>query len=138
MQVRMRVAARLGAAVASMFLLGACTSGLSSGEPDDCADSPLLAQIRQESNLRLIVQLAGDFVSEVELDAEAVQEQRKRISDAQDQLLAQLNGTEFGLLRRFEDLPLLVVEVEEPALCVLLTSDLVGSVERDDAEPPTG
>jgi hypothetical protein len=120
-----------------MILSGfTCTS--LANVPEDCPDTPLLENLRQEGSLRLIVTLAGDFVPETELGETEAEEQRRRIAELQDQLIAELAGTETEVLRRFDGLPLLVLVVDEPALCRLLTSELVQSVEPDDAVPPTG
>jgi hypothetical protein len=86
---------------------------------------------------RVIVQLrlappAGD-------DAERrgpAGDQRAAIHRAQSAVLAELEATGYRLLRRYETIPFLALEVSPQALDVLKQSSLVVRIEEDRAEPP--
>lgn len=117
-------------------LASACTGDSPEGVPAECGTNPLFKEAQEQGSLRVIVRLAGDFRSEAELGETEILNQRRRIAELQDQLVRQLAGTEAELLRRFERLPLLVFMVDEVALCRLLTSSLVESVELSEPEAP--
>lgn len=121
----------------AFFLSGSFTQGCANMEPEDCADSPLLDEVRTQGSLRVIIHLAGDFQSEDELGEEEVLAQRQRIIELQDRLLEDLAGTEVQVIRRFTSFPLVVLVVGEEALCLLLTSDLVAGVEKDERDFPS-
>ena len=122
----------------ALFLSGSSTQGCANMEPQTCADSPLLDEVRTQGSLRVIVHLAGDFQSEDELGEEEVLAQRQRILRLQDRLLEDLAGTDVQVIRRFTSLPLVVLLVGEDALCLLLTSDQVDGVEKDERDFPSG
>lgn len=120
--------------LALAVLLTACTTG----PLENCPEDPLVERVRQEGTLRVLVTLELDVTPEAELTEQEVEEQRRRIDEIQDQLLAELEGTDAEVVRRFERFAMLSLRVGEPAVCRLLTSQLVRDVQEETAEPPTG
>lgn len=103
---------------------------------DQCPDSPLLEEVRNTGTLRLVVTLDVDFDPQILADPEKAAEQRRKIAESQEQLIAELEKTEAEVLRRYNNLPQLALRVEEPALCHLLTSPLVQGIQVDVPDPP--
>jgi hypothetical protein len=56
------------------------------------------------------------------------QKQRAQIASAQNALLQQLAGTKHKVVRKFEDIPVLGLEIESKAIPILESSDLVTDV----------
>ena len=93
---------------------------------DRCQDHPLYAELASapEGTVRVVVTLvheAGDDVVQL-----------------QDQLLAMLEGSEHEVVRRYEHLPLITLEVAEAAFCRLASSPLVQAMQLDEAVGPAG
>ena len=121
-----------------LLVLFACVPGDSPDGLQDCQDSPLRETARQDGGVRLIVHLAGDFRPETALSADEMMAQRSEISSRQDQILQELQGTDFTLVRRFDVLPIIVLRVDETGFCRLAASEHVDRLEEDKPEPPTG
>jgi hypothetical protein len=125
------------AALVLLTLAPDCSGFMLRGEADQrCPDHPLRVAAREAESLRLIVALAVDTRPEAELDERQVSEQRQRISEAQDRLLQELGGSGVILIRRYDRLPQLALQVSEPALCHLLTSPLVRDLQLDREDVP--
>lgn len=124
-------------AVAVVALAPNCSGPGPRGETVEgrCPESPLREAVRREGSLHLIVRLQLDTRPEAELTGEEALEQRRTIAELQDRLLADLAGTGVDVMRRYERLPLLAVHVHEPAVCLLLRSPLVRSMELDREDP---
>ena len=116
-----------------MLVLQACVSGSPTQERGKCRENPLIDAVRRGESMRVIARLVGAFRSEAELNPAAILLQRQAIASQQDRVLQSLQGMSYQLIRRFVELPLLVLVVDEAALCRLLTTDLVVTVERDAA-----
>ena len=56
------------------------------------------------------------------------QKQRAQIASAQTALLKQLAGTKYKVVRKFEDIPVLGLEIEPKAIPILESSDLITEV----------
>jgi hypothetical protein len=91
-----------------------------------CEDHPLHASLRTAHSppLHVVVTLATDGAAPA-----------PRI---QDRLLATLEGTDFTVLRRPDNFPVLTLRVAEDAFCRLVASTLVVGIELDRAVPPAG
>ncbi len=130
-------AAHILVRAAAVTVLGCSACSVSAtGGNDVCEESPLILDVRESGSLRVIVRLTGEFPAESELDSAQVEAQRRRIADLQDRVIAGLDTTRVQVIRRFEEMPLLVLVVDEPTLCHLLESDLVATVQPDRPEPP--
>lgn len=116
----------------------ACTVGPDNAALSPCPADPLRDEVTMEGHLRILVTLEMDAVRESELDAVERARQRQAISDLQERLLDELHGTDTEVVRRYELRPQLALRVDEPALCRLLVSDLVRTIQRDTPEPPAG
>jgi hypothetical protein len=101
-----------------------------------CPDGPLLQGVREAGSVRVIVGLALEVRPEAELTAAAAAAQRQRIAAAQDSLLAELGTEGITVIRRYQRLPQLALQVDETRLCRLLASARVASVHADREDPP--
>jgi hypothetical protein len=64
-----------------------------------------------------------------------VREPSATVGQLQDRLLLALEGTEYELLRRSDNFPIVTLWVGEDAFCRLTASPLVEGMQRDDPEP---
>jgi hypothetical protein len=113
-----------------------CTGIASGGAPGDrCPDGPLLEAVRQAGTVRVIIGLALDIRPEADLTPQEVSDQRDRIATEQDRVLAEV-GADSRVVRRYERLPQLALEVSEAGLCRLLASPSVRSVQLDREDAP--
>ena len=87
--------------------------------------------------LRVLVQLQVITFPEGELrGADAVASQRAVIAVAQSTLLAELAGTSYRVIRIYDTIPFLALEVSPDALQALEGSALVVSVQEDRPTSP--
>ncbi len=90
-----------------------------------------------EGTVRVIVQLRVTALPEGELSsAEAVASQRRAIASAQSAVLTELADTSYRVIRTFETIPFLALDVSPGALQALEGSALVVSVEEDRLASP--
>ena len=84
------------------------------------------------------VRLPQPMKPEGELKDAARLAQRHAIETAQDSVLAGLHGTHFSLVRRYETIPLLLLEVRDDAVTALeRMADVVVRVRLDVPKAPT-
>lgn len=89
-----------------------------------CSAHPLFQElVADQGTLQVIVTLSG--------------EPTETVTDLQDRLLNELEGTELEVVRRYDNFPLLTLRVGAAALCRLLASPLVEAIQVDGDEPPT-
>jgi subtilisin len=94
-------------------------------------------KVQTERIVRVIVRLGVQTRSEGTLNTpQAVGAQRQAIASAQTFLLAELTRTGHRMIRRFQTIPFIVLEVEAGALAVLERSSLVIGVAEDRLDAP--
>ena len=121
----------VGAAV--MLLVGPAAGRTPAGS----VLKPLVDRAAREGTVRVLVQLQVAAESEGGLaSAEAVADQRKAIAVAQSALMAELVGTHYRLIRTYETIPFLALEVSSDVLRILEVSPLVVGIEEDRLELP--
>jgi hypothetical protein len=135
---RLRFVTSLLFALPVVLFFSPLFQGCTNMEPEACPDSPLVDEVRRQGTLRVIVHLAGEYSPESELGEEEALAQRQRIQETRDQLVGQLAGTTFEVARSFESVPQVVLNVGEEAMCRLLISELVESIEKDTVDRATG
>jgi len=97
----------------------------------------IIQKVQAERIARVIVRLDVQTRSEGTLDTpQAVEAQRQAIASAQTFLSAELTRTGHRMIRRFQTIPFLVLEVEADALAVLERSSLVIRVAEDRLDAP--
>ena len=118
---------------AVMLLLGPAACRTLAGR----VPKPLVDRAAQEGTVRVLVQLQVVAKPEGELaSAEAVATQRQAIAGAQSALMAELVGTRHRLIRTYETIPFLALDVSSDALRILEASPLVVGIEEDRLESP--
>ena len=91
----------------------------------------IIQKLQAERIARVIVRLDVQTRSEGTLDTpQAVGAQRQAIGSAQTFLLAELTRTGHRMIRRFQTIPFLVLEVEADAVAMLEHSSLVMGLRR--------
>lgn len=97
----------------------------------------IIQKVQAERIARVIVRLDVQTRSEGTLDTpQAVGAQRQAIVSAQTFLLAELTRTGHRMIRRFQTIPFLVLEVDTDAVAVLERSSLVIGVAEDRLDAP--
>jgi hypothetical protein len=120
----------VGAAV--MLLVGPAAGRTPAGSDPKA----LLDRAVREGTVRVLVQLQVAAEPEGALtSAEAVADQRA-IAVAQSALMAELVGARYRLIRTYETIPFLALEVSSDALRILEASSLVVGIEEDRLELP--
>jgi hypothetical protein len=111
------------------------------GEPDE----HVIESGGPHERMLVIVTLDVSTMVEAELDAQGVVDQRGRIVEAQEALIAAIEGAQsplepddVTLIRSFEVAPVMVFEVTSAGLQFITDSDLVLKVEPDEANRPLG
>ena len=95
----------------------------------------LYCKALSEGSVRVIVQLRLSAPAEGQLgSADAMVAQRQTIAAAQSTVLAGLAGTTFRVIRTYEAIPFLALEVSPDALRALEKSPLVAGMEEDRLE----
>lgn len=107
----------------------------------DAKDKIVPEALRQkaaaEGAVRVIVQLRVSALPEGELNgADAVASQRRAIASTQSAILTELAGTSYRVIRIFETIPFLALDVSPAALQALEGSALVVGVEEDRVAAP--
>lgn len=102
-----------------------CTTDPTTNSQARCEDHPLHAELiaTDDATLRVIVTLAHESSDDP--------------ATLQDRLLEELKGSQHEIVRRSDNFPILTLLVGEDALCRIVGSTLVASIERDEADPPT-
>jgi subtilisin len=97
----------------------------------------LQPRLQTDGTARVIVRLNVGFAPEGRLSALSARLQRGGIFRAQEALLARLSRFNAALARRFERVPLLVLEVDAAALSDLVANPDVLAFQEDGLSPPT-
>jgi len=118
------------------FLLAALALGSTAeSEPTSVVPEKLYCKALSEGSVRVIVQLRLSALPGGQLgSADAMVAQRQAIAAAQSTVLAGLAGTTFRVIRTYEAIPFLALEVSPDALRALEKSPLVASMEEDRLE----
>ena len=91
----------------------------------------------ESGSVRVIVQLRVAVLPEGQLgSAEAEASARRAIGEAQCTLLRELAGTNYQVVRTYETIPFLALDVSLDALAALERSALVMNVKEDRVESP--
>ena len=90
-----------------------------------CLHHPLFQELMTTDGdvLQVIITLTGEPADDV--------------ARLQDRLLNELEGTEHQVVRRYDNFPILTLQVGEAALCRLVASPLVETIKVDEDVPPT-
>ncbi|MGH7411944.1 MAG: S8 family peptidase [Candidatus Methylomirabilis sp.] len=95
----------------------------------------LYHEAARKGSVRVIVQLGGNALPEGRLkDAEAVASQRQAIAVRRSRLMTELATTRHRMIREFETIPFVALEVWPDAMSLLETSPHVMAVEEDRIE----
>ena len=89
---------------------------------------------RAEGAIQVIVELIVPWRSDVELHSPEMLAQNRSITAAQDQLLTELAGTNYKVIRRLQLVPVIALEVNFYVLTVLSNSDIVATVTENQRE----
>ena len=122
------------------LLLGAWAAlmlGLPAGSATAAGVVPegLYHEAARKGSVRVIVQLGGRALPEGRLkDAEAVASQRQAIAVRRSRLMAELVTTRHRMIREFETIPFVALEVWPDAMSLLETSPHAVGVEEDRIE----
>jgi hypothetical protein len=99
----------------------------------------LIAKAEAQGTIRIVVRLRMEFKPEGSLpNPQAVQRQRKAISDLQDTLLNRLTSYNVVSIKRYQSIPSLTMQVDATALKALITFPEVESIREDIPMPPLG
>ena len=121
----------VGAAV--MLLVGPAAGRTLAGN----IPKALVDRAAREGTVRVLVQLRVSARPEGELSSpDAVASQRQAIAAAQSAVLKELAGTSYRVVRTYETIPFLALEVSLGALQALDESALVMGVEEDRLVSP--
>ncbi|MGH7411945.1 MAG: hypothetical protein ACREJ6_12920 [Candidatus Methylomirabilis sp.] len=116
------------------------TSALGSAGMDERASvvsGSLYRKALEDGSVRVIVQLKVAALPEGQLgSADAVASQRQAIAAAQSALLAELANSRYRVVRTYETIPFLALEVSADGFRVLEGSALVAGVEEDRVDSP--
>jgi subtilisin family serine protease len=96
----------------------------------------LAAQAGADGTVSVIVGLDTPVQAEGRLDAAAVADQRGRIAQTRDQVLADVAGTSATVTQEYETLPFVAVEVDQAGLDALAASDAVKGIYDNTPVPP--
>jgi hypothetical protein len=89
-----------------------------------CDEHPLYSRLVESGDGRLRVIVTLDTA------------QADEAAQLQDRLLLQLEGTDYNVVRRSTNFPIITLSVREDAFCRLITSPLVATIQQDVPEPP--
>lgn len=108
---------------------------------DSTREQPTDADIAEvagaEGRARVIVSLRSRITPEGALDPAEVTTQREEIRAAQDELIADLAGTDARVVRTFDTIPAVSVELTPEGVDSLATSEVVATVTREVPARPT-
>lgn len=91
----------------------------------------VIAQTANDNMVPVLVGLKVPWQREDTLSEEAITLQRQAIHSVQDQLLSELSGTKYKVVRRYDVIPALALELGADALAVLAKSSHVTNVLAD-------
>jgi subtilisin len=142
-----RIVFRIGVAACGLMLLAAVLpNSVAAAEPGALAardqrsggfESPRLMQkAEKKGSVRVIVGLRTNFIPEGRLGTSEVATQRDDIKFAEDQLHDYLDGTPYRVVRDYEFIPYLALEISPEALERLQRSDRVTSILEDRLSQP--
>ena len=103
---------------------------IASAETDKLPDE-IVNQAASDGKILVLVGLNVPWTMEGKLTENEIGTQRRAIESAQKVLLAQLTGTEFRIVRVYDEIPGIALEVGNDALAVLRKSDSVSNVLPD-------
>jgi hypothetical protein len=128
------------AGIALGVLLAASGPALAAmGEGFSVVPESLRSRALDRDLVRVIVQLRVTGLPEGRLgSAEAEASARQAIAEAQCTLLRELAGTNYRVVRTYETIPFLALEVSLDALRALEGSTLVMNIQEDRVESPQG
>jgi hypothetical protein len=113
-----------------LWALQGCVSGPVVSSPP--AVDPIVTSRAAAGPARVLVELR------VPADPSGVSPEPAAIARVQQRVLARLAGTRFTVIRRFESVPLIALEIHADALSALAQmSDLVTRVSEDSLAAPT-
>jgi len=125
----------------ALFSLGALFVAVSTakGAEEPVIIDPEVLQALGGGSVRVLVELRVPSVRpEGELTSEAARAQRQAIAAAERAVLSRLSGNRFSLVRGYETVPLLLLEVHDDAVRTLEgMGDVVARVRLDSPIPPT-
>ena len=98
-------------------------------------DKGTLEKVQEKGTVRVMVMLNVPAVPEGHLSEPEKVIQRNSIAAAKKTVVAELTGTKFKVIREFDAVPLISLEVDANALSVLETSNLVKSVSDKEFRP---
>ncbi|MGE5302048.1 MAG: hypothetical protein ACM3TN_01885 [Alphaproteobacteria bacterium] len=98
--------------------------------------SEVIAQADHNDATPVLVGLRVPWQREDTLSEQAVALQRQAIHSVQDQLLSELSGTTYKVVRRYDVIPALALEVGANALAILAKSSHVTNVLADKPAQP--
>jgi hypothetical protein len=116
------------------FAASLLSANAAAAEPDK-VPAEIIAQTADDGAVPVLVGLKVPWQRESTLSEEAISIQRQAVHTVQDQLLSELSGTKYKLVRRYDVIPGLALEVGADALAVLANSDHVTNVLADKPEP---
>lgn len=93
-----------------------------------------LVEKARKGRARVIAQLAGEMHAEGRLDSEAIARQRRAISRVQRGVLGRLPEHRVHLVRAFETIPYVALDVDEAGLTALARDPDVVAIEEDRIE----
>ncbi len=124
-------------AILCLALAGiALSSGILFAESEKIP-AELVAQAANNETIPVLVGLNVPWQLESSLSENAILAQRQAIHSVQDQLLRELSGTKYKVVRRYDVIPGLALEVGADALAVLQKSESVTNVLADKPLKPT-
>lgn len=84
---------------------------------------------------QVIVDLDVPWEPEAGLTEDQVTAQRDEIAEAQEAIVAELDGCEYEVVEKYEATPQMALRVDEDCLARLKDSDLVSAVNADQPDP---
>ena len=91
----------------------------------------VMARAAHDDATPVLVGLNVPWQREDTLSEQAIMRQRQAIHSVQDQLLNELSGTKYKMVRRYDEVPALALEVGADALAILAKSNHVTNVLAD-------
>jgi hypothetical protein len=86
---------------------------------------------RAEGNVYILIELNVPWKPNPDLNSPEVRQQKKDIAAAQDQLLAELSGTNYKVVARWDIIPGMALQVDSSVLSLLERSKVVKSVTEN-------
>jgi hypothetical protein len=91
-------------------------------ETKDCQNHPLFNSFKEQNNdyLSIIVQFENDDQSETSI--------------LEQKLFEELDGLEYKVLRRYENFPLIALQVNRESFCKIIQSSIVRDISLNEAD----